>query len=287
MKYITDNDTLLRYIPNVIAAVEGENTLFHKIQPRLQQAEDWMQYTILSPEAWQILGQNADHQAWEFARIAVAAEAFRAAVPALDLILTNNGFGIVSNQSVAPASKDRVAALIAALVEERDSAVEHMARTLEGKGHVLGGRIYAGYNLQRAMGQDNMLLQHFFAARQQEHTAERFIAEQVVSEALMEQLRTRTWSAADTPLLPSQSEEQGSRTSESEEKNTMGKLQTLVRWLLLRKMENALTRKDMAEVVAFIRNNTTVFPGWETSEAAAHWRDMRYTNNKQKGGIWL
>lgn len=36
-------------------------------------------------------------------------------VPSLDLVLTPNGFGIVSNQNVAPASRDRVARLIASL----------------------------------------------------------------------------------------------------------------------------------------------------------------------------
>lgn len=41
----------------------------------------------------------------------VCASAYHLAIPQLDLVLTPNGFGVVSNQNVAPASADRVAAL--------------------------------------------------------------------------------------------------------------------------------------------------------------------------------
>ena len=37
------------------------------------------------------------------------------AIPSLDLVLTTNGFGIVSNQNVVPASRERVDALISSL----------------------------------------------------------------------------------------------------------------------------------------------------------------------------
>lgn len=41
----------------------------------------------------------------------VCSLAFEEALPQLDLVLTNTGFGVVSNQNVAPASADRVKAL--------------------------------------------------------------------------------------------------------------------------------------------------------------------------------
>lgn len=41
-----------------------------------------------------------------------------------DLILTNNGFGIVSNQNIAPASKDRVEAFKDSMLRSADRAVE-------------------------------------------------------------------------------------------------------------------------------------------------------------------
>ena len=54
----------------------------------------------------------------------VAFDAFRNAVPHLDLILTPNGFGIVNNSNIAPASKERVERLIASLLSNRDDEIE-------------------------------------------------------------------------------------------------------------------------------------------------------------------
>ena len=44
------------------------------------------------------------------------------ALPHLDLVLTENGFAVVSNSNLAPASRDRVAALQERLREEKDDA---------------------------------------------------------------------------------------------------------------------------------------------------------------------
>lgn len=53
-------------------------------------------------------------------------EAFRRAIPSLDLVLTPNGFGIVSNDNMAPASSDRVNRLIDQLEAERDSSIKQL-----------------------------------------------------------------------------------------------------------------------------------------------------------------
>jgi hypothetical protein len=55
--------------------------------------------------------------------MAVAADAMLHAVPQLDLILTPNGFGIVNNQNIVPASKERVDRLLAGLEKLRDDAL--------------------------------------------------------------------------------------------------------------------------------------------------------------------
>ena len=54
----------------------------------------------------------------------VAFDAFRNTIPHLDLILTPNGFGIVNNYNIAPASKERVERLIASLLSNRDDEIE-------------------------------------------------------------------------------------------------------------------------------------------------------------------
>lgn len=54
----------------------------------------------------------------------VAFDAFRSAIPHLDIILTPNGFGIVNNSNIAPASKERVERLINSLLDNLDNEIE-------------------------------------------------------------------------------------------------------------------------------------------------------------------
>lgn len=61
---------------------------------------------------------------------AIVSDAFVHAIPSLDLVLTPNGFGIVSNQNVAPASSERVERLIQSLITNRDLAIDALLRLL-------------------------------------------------------------------------------------------------------------------------------------------------------------
>lgn len=54
--------------------------------------------------------------------MATVADTMLSTVPQLDLILTPNGFGIVSNQNVVPASKERIERLTRSLEKLRDDA---------------------------------------------------------------------------------------------------------------------------------------------------------------------
>ena len=70
-----------------------------------------------------------------YCRIITAAEAMRHAVPQLDLILTPNGFGIVSNQNVIPASKERIERLLLSLEKQRDDALAVILTVLPDAHH--------------------------------------------------------------------------------------------------------------------------------------------------------
>lgn len=56
--------------------------------------------------------------------------AARRAVPGLDLILTENGFGVVSNQNVAPASSSRVEALLESLRKMESDTMDSLVLQL-------------------------------------------------------------------------------------------------------------------------------------------------------------
>ena len=121
---INDNDTLKKYVPNTLKAVAGELSLFDKIQYHLLQAEQWLTDTFVSSDTMSRIRTYSDSTPLlHYCRIITAAEAMRHAVPQLDLILTPNGFGIVSNQNIAPASKDRIERLLLSLEKQRDDAL--------------------------------------------------------------------------------------------------------------------------------------------------------------------
>lgn len=103
------NETLRHYIPNVVAEVEDEQPLFEKLKPFIASAKLWLESEYLGPDDFLSSAHN------ELAMRVLVARAFADAVPSLDLILTPSGFGVVSTEAVAPASKERVERLIASL----------------------------------------------------------------------------------------------------------------------------------------------------------------------------
>ena len=114
-------------MPNVFATAQGETPLFDKVQPWLETAERWLFSQFVGDGyADSFLALDESEPVRLTAVCVVTHEAMLRAVPSLDLVLTPNGFGIVSNQNVAPASRDRVARLIASLETSRDNAIEQL-----------------------------------------------------------------------------------------------------------------------------------------------------------------
>lgn len=121
---ISSNEILQKYVPNTLKAVAGERSLFDKIAYHLQQSETWLSQTFLSSKVLEkLIGEGDSSPLLHHCRMAVAADAMLHAVPQLDLILTPNGFGIVNNQNIVPASKERVDRLLAGLEKLRDDAL--------------------------------------------------------------------------------------------------------------------------------------------------------------------
>ena len=113
MILITSDDQLRLYLPNALATVQGEMSLFDKLSADLQLAENWLSVHFLDTSLLtRIAEEEGAETAGNLCRRIVVADALLRAVPSLDLVLTPNGFGIVSNQNIAPASKDRVDRLL-------------------------------------------------------------------------------------------------------------------------------------------------------------------------------
>ena len=126
-RLITNDTQLRRYLPNAFATAKGETPFFDKVLPWLETAERWLFSQFVGDGyAASFLALDENEPVRLVAACVVTHEAMLRAVPSLDLVLTPNGFGIVSNQNVAPASRDRVARLMASLETSRDDTIEQL-----------------------------------------------------------------------------------------------------------------------------------------------------------------
>ena len=261
---IEDNDQLLEYIPNVVTTVEGEVELFTKLTPYLNVAENWLNRKVADQVA--LLSVEG---AMDFARAIVATEAFRMAVPSLNVILTQNGFGIVSNQSVAPASKERTDNLISALIEHRDNAIEQLVLLVDGRATRFNSTVFRGFDAQRMQGRTARLFEQFDEQRNAFIRLQTVLAEDALSEEVMRQMV------------------QDAYADESTREPGYNYLYSFVPGILVKQIRGEECGDDIRRVVNYIRTHPEYFPNWESSHAAKHWQDYTYKNDKSRGGFWL
>ena len=99
----------------------------------LEDAERWLKNEILGRVLYDQMDQAKEGNA-EFSdlcRKVVSLDAYNRAIPFLDLVQHANGFGVVSNQNLAPASRDRVNRLIEETALQRDNETEVLLDYLE------------------------------------------------------------------------------------------------------------------------------------------------------------
>ena len=248
MKIIKSNDELMQFIPNVVTAVEGEKDLFTKIQTYIIMAESWLFRNVAKPSVF---------------------DNFRNAIPSLNVILTENGFGIVSNGSVAPASKDRIDKLAEALIEHRDNAIEQLVLSLGGAGTTFSRTVFAGYEAQRMQGISTHLFDRFMEQRPKVLKIQHDLAEDAVTYDILEEAVEWTYS------------------NELERPEGYNTLFIRIRDIICKQLKGENTKHDVQDLVEFIRTHTNEFPYWASSTVAEKWADHRYVNNKKSGGYWL
>ena len=112
-----------------------EKTLFEKFLPAFAEPTD-QTARALAPfideaqkEIEEQVGTTAEQAGEPLLRAAALRAAYNA-LPQLDLVLTPTGFGVVSNQNLAPASKERVAALREQLRKDKCTSLEALLRAL-------------------------------------------------------------------------------------------------------------------------------------------------------------
>lgn len=118
------------YLPALRSADER---LFVKCNPYIMEALGELESFLCGydlPESITMDTPTIDVKAREEAQRWVCLRGAELAVPHLDLVATPTGFGVVSNQNVAPASTARVKELRAALIRDSGESKSRLARLL-------------------------------------------------------------------------------------------------------------------------------------------------------------
>lgn len=279
MILITTDTELRTYVPNALATVAGEMSLFDKIRADLELSEQWL--TIRFVEASlieKIVSEEGYHEAAYMCRRAVVADALLRSVPSLDLVLTPNGFGIVNNQNVVPASKDRVDRLLANLELVRDRSLQQLLHLLPKvattdwllteAGQYFAATLFPNLDLPALLGHTDKLWERYQQYQAQLKLIEAELADKFISPELYERLRHRFIEGSCDIV----------------ELDLSNRLRAIELALLKGK---PLDVPALHSIVTYIRNNPADFPEWAASDTATHYTDQSFHNKKQSGGYWL
>jgi hypothetical protein len=113
----------------IIPTIAGSD--FTKYQAYLATSDDWISREITGPTLFAKLTSADNGELLRLAQSATAFKAYLDVIPFLDLVDTETGFGVISNQNVAPASKERVQALSKQTEQRLSDSCESLIRFLE------------------------------------------------------------------------------------------------------------------------------------------------------------
>ena len=272
MNLITSDEQLRMLIPHVFATVEGEPSLFEVLYPFLDNAEQWLVQNFVSDEI------PLTEELLPAAQQVVAYHAFLTAIPSLDLVLTPNGFGIVSNTTVIPASKERVERLQLSIESQRDAAIEQLLHRLApnpawqrtAPGHYFASTLFPTFHLCRSLNINVHLWQNFQSLHARLIKIESVLAETYFSHEQMQSFRqsTLTQLRSASPL-----EEQVIRTLQSLELQLLTDIQ--------------VHPQCYYDLVTIIRAHPESFPAWHQSPVAKLYTPKVFQNKKNTSAYWL
>lgn len=289
MKIVTSDAQLRRLIPHVLATVEGEATLLEKLAPFLETSEEWAIQNFVPDDLFETIAATpeAAETACDSAAIealrkplekVIASHAFMNAIPSLDLVLTPNGFGIVSNQNIAPASKERVERLRDSLEAERDRNLENMVLRLASRndwqqssqGKYFAATMFPFLGLCRRLA----IWEHIWDEYQ--HLHDRLIK--------IENVLAETYFSQEQMMVLRQHVMNQMRDCRPIEEHVIRSLQSL-EMMLVSNMQ--CHPQSFYDLVNIIREHEEIFPEWHSSATAQLYTPAVFTNKQKSGGYWF
>ena len=276
-KLINNDDTLRHYLPNVFATVKGEVSLFDKVKVDIDLAENWVIETFVSSKTFNtICGYVEDNPIKIITAKLIASEALRRAIPSLDLVLTPNGFGVVSNQNIAPASKERVDRLIGSLADYRDDCIANLLPLLSRESDWLGSvqasffgvTMFPDLAITDQVKGTGSKWERYLSLRPNILDIEASLAEEFFSPELMARLRNEVLRKTHTADL--------------------ARVINAIRGQVVDLLNGGSIRiRDMIDVVNHIRCYPDLFPEWHASETAKLFSPPIFKNKKESRGYFF
>ena len=281
-KLITTDAQLRRYLPNAFATARGETPFFDRLLPWLETAERWLFSQFVGDDFLPtLLALDEDDPLRITATLVVVNEAFMRAVPSLDLVLTPNGFGIVSNQNVAPASRDRVARLVASLEANRDNCIEQLVRYLHANGEWVTGSarrwfaatLFPNIDLANLCGFTEHRWANYLGLRSKAINVEQRIAEEFISPEQLAVFRREVMSLFDDMTLTVM---QHARVTEQLRQIVVNVLQG-----------NLLNTQSLRDIVDYMRKHEHQFPEFRQSATYKLFEPPVFENQKTASGYFF
>ena len=284
MRLITSNEQLYALLPNIQVTVTGETPLIDKLSPFLAATEKWLSDVFTSGPVFDTICQYAEEEALRAATTqAVVYEAFRRALPHLDIILTPNGFGIVSNTNIAPASKERTNRLLDALLDNRDTALLQVLSLLSGhdswltssQAEFFRATMFPNLEVTLRFPKPESRWKLYLTLRDKAITIEQFFAAQYLSVELMDVLRSEVQSGQYRSMLHQ-------------------KVCRILQAVEIRCLQSSdptawmhFEHGALSDLVNTIRNSPEDFPEWHTSSTAELYNPPVFENKKESKGFWF
>lgn len=278
MKIITTEEQLRSHIPNIIASVKGETPLLEKLALFLDLAEDWVINTFTSTSTFNtICGYTDSNNIRILCCRLVVAEALLRAIPSLDIVLTPNGFGIVSTNNLAPASKPRIDRLVGSMLAHRDDCIAALLPELPGASKWLasaqadffGATLFPDFSLVDALASTvGSKWERYLELRSQVIDLEASLAEEWLSPELMSALRSEN--------LRGDLTEQRSEIVRQVKAQLVGYLRS-----------GSFNSRRLADIVNYIRLNAADFEEWHRSETAKLFAPPVFRNERKASGYFF
>lgn len=277
-RLIPNDETLRLFVPQQVVHVKGETALFDKIARWLDTAGQWLSDNITSAPTLNRIAEYSDgHPLLRACRAAVAHRALADAIPSLDLVQTVNGFAVVSNQNLAPASRDRVDRLIAAHRSQCDSAISALIPLL-ADAHAWRGSPQCEFFRAtlfptpahiRPLASGAASWDKYRELHPAIANAEAALAARYISHGLMQRLRDAALGLNPISTLEA-------RLCEA----LRGHVADIVCYRPLRD-------EALRDIVEYIRNRPDTFPEWHRSETARLFSPPVFRNRKDAKGYWF